>query len=228
MIKISINGQEIQLPDELKPIVENMVRSNMGKISEQVNQITNQPFPFMHPRLRGMLTQEKCPMKDILKEIGLEINKPTISYPQHRDFQHRGKCAMAIFDIDEKVRDLEKRIANIEDILIRKQLEEERENIKPLVKKKVVLTITKPMVKKVVADKPIVKKVIPVKPIVKKVVTPTKPVVKKVIPVKPVVKKVVTPTKPVVKKVIPVKPIVKKVVTPTKPVVKKVIKGRKK
>ena len=208
MMKILINGKEIELPKELTPIFENIVKTNIGKVLEQNKQIIPPQFPFRHPRLRlseQRTSQDKYPIEDIFKYLGLNLEEPMIP-----NLPHKGKIGIAIFDIDKKVKDLEERIVRLEDILIRKQLEEEKANIKPLIKKKIILNIkTTPKVnKKTLVKQPI--KQAHQKPIIKQPIKQAhqKPIIKKPIIKQPVIKQ------PVIKQ--PIKSSKKRVLKKTK------------
>ena len=208
MMKILINGKEIELPKELTPIFENIVKTNIGKVLEQNKQIIPPQFPFRHPRLRlseQRTSQDKNPIEDIFKYLGLNLEEPMIP-----NLPHKGKIGIAIFDIDKKVKDLEERIVRLEDILIRKQLEEEKANIKPLIKKKIILNIkTTPKVnKKTLVKQPI--KQAHQKPIIKQPIKQAhqKPIIKKPIIKQPVIKQ------PVIKQ--PIKSSKKRVLKKTK------------
>ena len=140
MIKLFINGQEVEFPNELKPMIEGMAKMNMVKslkenqaskedqVSKEYQSIKKNINPF---DLLSSLTKQFTPF--------LEERKPVESIPK------------TLFDINKKIFDLEQRMTNVERILIKRQLEKEKKVIKHLVKDKpVIKPVIKPTQKKVV------------------------------------------------------------------------------
>ena len=159
-MKLFINGKEIEFPNELKPMIEEMAKRNMVQ-SLRENQPPKEDQPIkkeINPfDLLSSLTKQFPPF--------LEERKPVENIPK------------TSFDIDKKINDLEQRMENVEKILIKKQIEKEKKIIKSPVKKKIVINLVKDKPKTIIKPKPIIKPT--QKKVVKKRVLPKTKVNKK-------------------------------------------------
>jgi len=146
MIKLFINGQEIEIPKELTPLIKIMNKSIIPQPKPVIF-----PFPLIPPKITlndiipGEESKSSEDYGEIFKDIELDLDE-CIKY----GFSFKARVPKALLNLYERVNELEVKITYLEDLLIRKQLEEEKakvNNKKPN-KKKIVLKKTKDNVKK--------------------------------------------------------------------------------
>lgn len=138
MMKFFINGKEVEVPRELNSLFEGILSQNKFPFGSFPNLV--QPRPPVIPQSK----EPTC------EEIFMDVEFDLEECKRH-SLSHKARVPRALLNLHE-------RITYLENILIKKQLEEEKRKIKPIVKKKISITKPKKEIKKSITAKPIQKK----------------------------------------------------------------------